>query len=104
MTDSSRRSRRKPEGEFSVGSGIKIQTDKKQLVIVAPEQSGKIVDVFAGKEYLFTATVNETGEISLAKNSSIAQEMIRRYQNNENIEAEAGITPPVFLQEYFHIL
>jgi len=76
----------KPEGEFSVGSGIKIQTDKKQLVIVAPEQSGKIVDVFAGKEYLFTATVNDAGEISLAKNSSIAQEMIRRYQNNENIK------------------
>ncbi len=76
----------KPEGEFAVGSGIKIQTDKKQLVIVAPEQSGKIVDVFAGKEYLFTATVNEAGEISLAKNSSIAQEMIRRYQNNENIK------------------
>ena len=76
----------KAEGEFSVGSGIKIQTDKKQLVIVAPEQSGKIVDVFAGKEYLFTATVNEAGEISLAKNSSIAQEMIRRYQNNENIK------------------
>jgi len=76
----------KSEGEFSVGSGIKIQTDKKQLVIVAPEQSGKIVDVFAGKEYLFTATVNDAGEISLAKNSSIAQEMIRRYQNNENIK------------------
>jgi len=76
----------KPEAEFSAGTGIKIQTDKKQLVIIAPEQSGKIVDVFAGKEYLFTATVNETGEISLAKNSSIAQEMIRRYQNNENIK------------------
>jgi len=75
----------KTEGEISLGGGIKIQTDKKQLVIIAPEQSGKIVDVFAGKEYLFTATVNEAGEISLAKNSSIAQEMIRRYQNNESI-------------------
>ena len=71
---------------FSVGGGIRIQTDKKQLVIIAPDQSGKIVDVFAGKEYLFTATVNEAGEISLAKNSSIAQEMIRRYQNNETIK------------------
>ncbi|ABS56438.1 PilT protein domain protein [Methanoregula boonei 6A8] len=75
----------KPEGEISLGGGIKIQTDKKQLVIIAPDQSGKIVDVFAGKEYLFTATVNETGEISLAKNSSIAQEMLRRYQNSETI-------------------
>ena len=76
----------KSEAEFNLGSGIKIQTDKKQLTIVAPEQSGKIVDVFAGKEYLFTATVNEMGEIHLAKNSSIAQEMIRRYQNSEIIK------------------
>ena len=78
--------------EFNLGGGIKIQTDKKQLTIVAPEQSGRIVDVFAGKEYLFTATVNETGEIHLAKNSSIAQEMIRRYTNNEVIKLQAGIS------------
>ncbi len=72
--------------EMNLGGGVKIQTDKKQLTIIAPEQSGKIVDVFAGKEYLFTATVNEQGEIHLAKNSSIAQEMIRRYQNSEVIK------------------
>ena len=76
----------KPDMDLNIGGGIKIQTDKKQLTIVAPEQSGKIVDVFAGKEYLFTATVNETGEIHLSKNSSIAQEMIRRYQNSEIIK------------------
>jgi len=76
----------KGDEEFNLGGGIKIQTDKKQLTIVAPEQSGRIVDVFAGKEYLFTATVNESGEINLAKNSSIAQEMIRRYTNNEVIK------------------
>ncbi len=76
----------KTDMEFNLGGGIKIQTDKKQLTIVAPEQSGKIVDVFAGKEYLFTATVNDTGEIHLSKNSSIAQEMIRRYQNSEIIK------------------
>ncbi|MFA4825340.1 MAG: PINc/VapC family ATPase [Methanoregula sp.] len=74
------------EEEMNLGGGVKIQTDKKQLTIIAPEQSGKIVDVFAGKEYLFTATVNEQGEIHLAKNSSIAQEMIRRYQNSEIIK------------------
>ena len=76
---------RQPDEEINIGGGIKISTDKKQLTIIAPEQSGRIVDVFAGKEYLFTATVNEAGEIQLAKNSSIAQEMIRRYTNNENI-------------------
>jgi len=76
----------KNEEDLNIGSGIRIQTDKKQLTIVATEQSGKIVDVFAGREYLFTATVNDAGEINLAKNSSIAQEMLRRYQNNEIIK------------------
>jgi len=76
----------KTDEEYNLGGGIKIQTDKKQLTIVAPGESGKIVDVFAGKEYLFTATVNEAGEINLAKNSSIAQEMIKRYSNNEVIK------------------
>jgi ATPase len=74
------------EEEMNLGGGVVIQTDKKQLTIIAPEQCGKIVDVFAGKEYLFTATVNEQGEIHLAKNSSIAQEMIKRYQNSEIIK------------------
>jgi ATPase len=65
--------------------GIRIRIDKKQLAIISPEQSGRIVDVFGGKEYLFTATVNENGEIHLAKNSSISQEMIRRYNGGEKI-------------------
>lgn len=77
---------KREEEEFVLGSGVKIQTDKKQLTIVAPEHNGKIVDVFAGKEYLFTATVNENGEIHLAKNSSIAQEMIRRSTSGEIIK------------------
>ncbi|WP_321506783.1 PINc/VapC family ATPase [uncultured Methanoregula sp.] len=76
----------KAEEDINLGGGIRIHTDKKQLAILAPSESGKIVDVFAGKEYLFTATVNEQGEIHLAKNSSIAQEMIRRYTNNEVIK------------------
>ena len=77
---------KKEEEEFNIGGGVKIQTDKKQLTIVAPDHSGKIVDVFAGKEYLFTATVDESGEIHLAKNSSIAQEMIRRSASGEIIK------------------
>jgi len=59
--------------------------DKKQLTISCPEQSGKIVDVFAGKEYLFTATVSDSGEIHLAKNSTIAQELIKRYNEGDTI-------------------
>ncbi|MEN6609710.1 MAG: PINc/VapC family ATPase [Methanoregulaceae archaeon] len=74
------------EEELQLGGGVRIRLDKKQLTILSEDLSGKIVDVFAGKEYLFTATVNEKGEIHLAKNSSIAQEMLRRSNNNENIK------------------
>jgi len=74
-----------PEEELQLGGGVKIRMDKKQLAIICPEQSGKIVDVFAAKEYLFTATVNDSGEIHLAKNSTIAQEMIKRYNDGDTI-------------------
>jgi len=68
-----------------VEGGIRIRTDKKHLAIISPEQSGKIVDVFAGKEYLFTATVSDAGEIHLVKSSTIAQEMLKRYTSGETI-------------------
>ena len=73
------------EEEMQLAGGIKIRLDRKQLTIVSLENKGKIVDVFAGKEYLFTATVNEEGDILLAKNSTIAQEMIKRYNEGETI-------------------
>jgi len=72
--------------EEEIGDGaIRIRTDRRHLAIIAPEQSGRIVDVFAGKEYLFTATVNENGEIHLARTSSIAQEMLKRFTAGEVI-------------------
>jgi ATPase len=73
------------EEEMQLAGGIRIRLDRKQLTIVSLENKGRIVDVFAGKEYLFTATVNEEGDILLAKNSTIAQEMIKRYNEGETI-------------------
>ena len=77
-----------PEEEVQLEGGFRIRTDRKQLSIIAPEHRGKIVDLFAGKEYLFTATVGEDGEIRLAKNSTIAQEMMRRLTNKETIRVK----------------
>lgn len=73
------------EGVGINGQSIELNVDKKNLVVMSPENSGKIVDVFGGKEYLFTATVNDNGEISIAKSSGIAQDMLRRYQDGESI-------------------
>ncbi|MDD4254976.1 MAG: PINc/VapC family ATPase [Methanofollis sp.] len=71
--------------EMPASEGLRLRVEKKHLTLVAPEFREAIVDVFAGKEYLFTATVNEKGEIDLAKSSSIAQELIRRYNDREAI-------------------
>ena len=76
------------EEEVQLEGGFRIRTDRKQLSIVATEHRGKIVDLFAGKEYLFTATVGEDGEIRLARNSTIAQEMMRRLSNKESIRVK----------------
>ncbi|HJK02273.1 MAG TPA: PINc/VapC family ATPase [Methanocorpusculum sp.] len=65
---------------------FKIRSEKKQLSLICPEYSNKIVDIFSGKEYLFTATVDSHGEIHLARNSSIAMEMIRRYSAGEDLK------------------
>lgn len=67
-------------------AGFKIKSEKKQLSIICPDYAGKIVDIFSGKEYLFTATVDDYGEIHLARNSSIAMEMIRRYGAEEELK------------------
>ncbi len=70
----------------SGSAGFKIKSEKKQLSIICPDYAGKIVDLFSGKEYLFTATVDDYGEIHLARNSSIAMEMIRRYGADEELK------------------
>lgn len=75
--------------EYEASDGLRLRIEKRHLTLVAPEYKEAIVDVFAGKEYLFTATVNEKGEIDLAKSSSIAQELIRRYNDHESIRLRA---------------
>ncbi|MBN1433012.1 MAG: Flp pilus assembly complex ATPase component TadA [Methanomicrobiaceae archaeon] len=72
-------------GDIAQKEGLEIRIDRKDLIVSSPENKGKIVDVFGGKEYLFTATVNDDGEIHMSKNNSIAQEMIRRYNDGEEI-------------------
>lgn len=74
-----------PTGTAAAGA-FKIRSEKKQLALICPEYSNKIVDLFSGKEYLFTATVDARGEIHLARNSSIAMEMIRRYGAGEELK------------------
>ena len=73
------------EGVAANGESIDLTVDKKNLTVMSPENSGRIVDVFGGKEYLFTATVNDNGEIIISKNSGIAQDMLRRYKEGEPI-------------------
>ncbi|MDE4909074.1 PINc/VapC family ATPase [Methanogenium marinum] len=77
----------RPSGDAVATNGhsIDLTVDKKNLTVMSRENSGRIVDVFGGKEYLFTATVNDSGEIVISKSSGIAQDMLRRYKEGEPI-------------------
>ena len=76
-------------GEILINDGLHVRVEKKHLAVISHENIGRIVDVFSGREYLFTATINESGEIILAKNSTIAQEMLKRYNEGEPIRLKA---------------
>ena len=77
----------------SSAAGFRIRVDKKQLAIISPDQAGKIVDVFAGKEYLFTATVNESGEIHLGKEQHDCTGNVKAIQRRGHDPAETGMIP-----------
>jgi ATPase len=50
---------------------------------IGEKHSEKEVDIFDGEEFLFTATIGKTGEISLTKNSDMAERIIRSAKNNQ---------------------
>ena len=74
-----------PSEEKNGPANSTIVVNGENVVIHCPEYSGKIVDVFAGKVYLVTATVTETGDIELAKTMGTGQELIKRHKNGEEI-------------------
>jgi ATPase len=53
------------------GNSVRIQ--------VSEDMSGNEVDVYDGEEFLFTATVGKSGEISLTKDSEVAGRILSAY-------------------------
>ena len=74
-----------PPEESNAASNSTIVVNGENVVIHCLEYSGKIVDVFAGKVYLVTATVTDSGDIELAKNMGTGQELIKRHRDGEEI-------------------
>ncbi|MFO7794429.1 MAG: KH domain-containing protein, partial [Candidatus Nanohaloarchaea archaeon] len=52
------------------------------IVDVAESLSGKEVDVYDGDEFLFTATVGKSGEVSLTKSSELSGRILSAYQRD----------------------
>ncbi len=52
------------------------------IVDVADSLSGKEVDVYDGEEFLFTATVGKSGEVSLTKSSDLSGRILSAYQRD----------------------
>jgi ATPase len=57
------------------GNSVRIQ--------VSEDMSGNEVDVYDGEEFLFTATVGKSGEISLTKDSEVAGRILSAYSTDK---------------------
>ena len=53
------------------------------VIEIGEAHSGKDVDLFDGEEFLFTATVGKSGEISLTKSSDMAGRLLRSASDNK---------------------
>ncbi|VVB93569.1 putative KH and PIN-domain containing protein [uncultured archaeon] len=54
----------------------KVERTKKYVVLTVAELSGQTVDVYAGEEYLFTATVGRKGDVKIGKDTDAAYRII----------------------------
>ncbi len=64
-----------------------IKFGKKSITIdLAPELSGRNVDIYIGNEYLMTATASKRGRIKIMNKSEVGRRLINAYNNKEEIE------------------
>jgi ATPase len=67
---------------------VNVQDAKKQLMIdVGKKLSGQTVEILAGGDYLFTATVGRTGIIKIPHGSSLTDRILRAQANRAAITA-----------------
>ncbi|MFA9515914.1 PINc/VapC family ATPase [Halopenitus sp. H-Gu1] len=64
-----------PVGEGDRGSVVEPEITSRHVVIPVEEGVGETIEVRAGDEYLFTATVGRGGEIQVSRGSAIAEEL-----------------------------
>ena len=67
---------------------VNIQEAKKQLIVdVGKQLSGQTVEILAGGDHIFTATVGRTGIIKIPRGSSLVDRIMQAKAHGENITA-----------------
>lgn len=67
---------------------VKVEEVKKNVVVeVGKRYSGQTVEVLAGGDYIFTATVGRTGSIKIPRGSSLIDRILKAQAQGENITA-----------------
>ncbi len=82
--------RREPEGREGETLGVEVRETKQYLhLVLGKEHAGRMVKFYAGDEYLFVATIGRKGEVKLAKNTEIAESLMRHLERGAEIRAVA---------------
>src|SRR5271157_47595 len=67
---------------------VSIQEAKKQVIVdVGKKLSGQTVEILAGGDLLFTATVGRTGIIKIPRSSSLVDRILKAQSHGDNITA-----------------
>ncbi len=81
---------REPEGREGETLGVEVRETKQYLhLVLGKEHAGRMVKFYAGDEYLFVATIGRKGEVKLAKNTEIAESLMRHLERGAEIRAVA---------------
>ena len=76
------------QGAQEGGRVVEPEVTGKHVVMRLDEHVGETVEVRAGGEYLFTATVGRGGDVQVSRGSSIADELERAIDRGESITVE----------------
>ncbi|PTD93848.1 ATPase [archaeon SCG-AAA382B04] len=68
------------------GKKVDVTIEDNEVILdLGKDKSGETVDLYAGEDYLFTATVGKDGLIKIKKGASVANTIIKKVEKNTDI-------------------
>ncbi len=79
---------KKQRKNLTKGKKVDVSVEDNEVVLdINEKMSGETIDLFAGEDYLFTATVGKDGLIKIKKGAQVANKIIKNIDKGKDIIA-----------------